>query len=406
MGTVLAEVNVNNHSLLTKEYNGQRVVTLSDIDLVHERENGTAKRTFQYNKHHFIPNEDYYEITRKEFGTTFAPNETIKGNPNLITYLFTESGYLMIAKSFTDDLAWDVQRRLVKSYFRLKEIVEEKKQEVAVQKSSSTPLDREELAAYMIYNGQIIDSMKEGNTTLLTGQLNVMTTMKDMFVDFIKAQTEFNNNVMNTINTLAQTMVTSQNALPVKEEATYVVPKTEISWKSEVFKKVNKYAKDNSSAPQSVLGKIYKRMKNKGINLDSYMNKYREETGLYNNTVINVIAHYDELRTEFEKELGALCNGENQEIPTSISAEAMKTPKAISSLVEQLKPKFGKTNSVVMRRVYKRFEEKTGTSLNIQRSLLAKNLGISNCSKAYAIYSDEKLMNTLMQVIKEMYEEV
>lgn len=275
----------------------------------------------------------------------------------------------------------------------------ENKQEVAVQKTPSDPLDREEIAALML-------CVKEGNDLLLTGQLNVMTAMKDMFTDFIKAQAEFNNNVMNTINTLAQTMATSQKSLPVKEEVTYVVPKTEIAWKSDVFKKVNKYAKDNSSAPQSVLGKIYKRMKNKGINLDSYMDKYREETGSYNNTVINVIAHYDELRTEFEKELGALCNGENQEIPMSISAEAMKTPKAISSLVEQLKPKFGKTNSVVMRRVYKRFEEKTGTSLNIQRSLLAKNLGISNCSKAYAIYSDEKLMNTLMQVIKEMYEEV
>ncbi len=31
--------------------------------------------------------------------------------------LVTESGYLMLVKSFTDDLAWKVQRELVKSYF-------------------------------------------------------------------------------------------------------------------------------------------------------------------------------------------------------------------------------------------------------------------------------------------------
>lgn len=32
--------------------------------------------------------------------------------------LVTESGYLMLAKSFTDDLAWKVQRELVNNYFR------------------------------------------------------------------------------------------------------------------------------------------------------------------------------------------------------------------------------------------------------------------------------------------------
>ena len=35
--------------------------------------------------------------------------------------LITESGYLMLVKSFTDDLSWDVQRELVKCYFRVKE---------------------------------------------------------------------------------------------------------------------------------------------------------------------------------------------------------------------------------------------------------------------------------------------
>ncbi|MCR2683492.1 hypothetical protein NSP16_24280, partial [Salmonella enterica] len=34
-----------------------------------------------------------------------------------VTFL-TESGYLMLAKSLTDDLAWQVQRDLVNSYFR------------------------------------------------------------------------------------------------------------------------------------------------------------------------------------------------------------------------------------------------------------------------------------------------
>lgn len=32
--------------------------------------------------------------------------------------LMTEAGYLMLVKSFTDDLAWSVQRQLVNGYFR------------------------------------------------------------------------------------------------------------------------------------------------------------------------------------------------------------------------------------------------------------------------------------------------
>ena len=47
-----------------------------------------------------------------EFGIA-APNGLV---------LITESGYLMLVKSFTDDLAWKVQRELVKTYFRAKEI--------------------------------------------------------------------------------------------------------------------------------------------------------------------------------------------------------------------------------------------------------------------------------------------
>ena len=35
------------------------------------------------------------------------------------TTLMTEQGYLMLVKSFTDDLAWKVQRQLVNNYFRV-----------------------------------------------------------------------------------------------------------------------------------------------------------------------------------------------------------------------------------------------------------------------------------------------
>ena len=112
---------VNSQDMVIKDYQGKRVITFKDIDSAHERQEGTAKRNYLANKKHFIEGVDYLSMTRREFGTNFVPNKKVVGNPNLPTLLFTESGYLMLVKSFTDELAWKVQRQLVNTYFRHKD---------------------------------------------------------------------------------------------------------------------------------------------------------------------------------------------------------------------------------------------------------------------------------------------
>lgn len=114
----MAEIEkINNTELSVKVYQGQRVVTFKDIDTVHERPEGTAKRNFNTNKNHFIEDEDFFTIGKKDVGTDFVQTYGFSDNaPSGM--LITEQGYLMLVKSFTDDLAWDVQRQLVKSYFR------------------------------------------------------------------------------------------------------------------------------------------------------------------------------------------------------------------------------------------------------------------------------------------------
>lgn len=109
------ELTINNTSIQVKEYNGQHVVTFKDIDAVHSRPDGTASRNFRANKNHFIEYEDFYKITPDEFRRTFGDMD--KRQQNDIT-LITETGYLMLVKSFKDDLAWDVQRMLVNTYFK------------------------------------------------------------------------------------------------------------------------------------------------------------------------------------------------------------------------------------------------------------------------------------------------
>lgn len=224
-------IEVNNQILTVKEYEGSRVVTFKDIDMVHERPEGTARKRFNDNKNHFIEDVDYFSIPfndhpengqsifemaatmEADVGIDYSgfiyiaidPNnglikigrttnkakrrisslnvgrtdkiveyeyyackdvlkaeknihkilsyarrtgewfdldisearEIIKEETNKVdenydptkrhrggcranTVLITESGYLMLVKSFTDDLAWDVQRKLVNSYFNKK----------------------------------------------------------------------------------------------------------------------------------------------------------------------------------------------------------------------------------------------------------------------------------------------
>lgn len=112
-------VHIGKSDISVKEYNGQRVVTFKDIDTVHQRAEGTARKRFNDNKRHLIEGEDYFvrktDEAKEEYGI-IAPNGLV---------LLTESGYLMLVKSFTDDLAWDVQRKLVSSYFKVKELASE-----------------------------------------------------------------------------------------------------------------------------------------------------------------------------------------------------------------------------------------------------------------------------------------
>lgn len=119
-------VKIGEHEISAKMYMGQRVVTFKDIDTVHERPEGTARRNFATNKERFIEGTDYFVVTPEILEKSKMYEKRTSGiesvNPRG-TALITESGYLMLVKSFTDNLAWKVQRDLVSSYFRIKESI-------------------------------------------------------------------------------------------------------------------------------------------------------------------------------------------------------------------------------------------------------------------------------------------
>lgn len=134
MAQEMTAVMINDTPLFIKEYNGKRVVTLKDIDTVHGKSEGTARKRFNDHRDRFIEGEDYFvrnaDEAKIEFGVV-APNGLI---------LMAQSGYLMLVKVFNDDLSWQVQRELVNGYFYA---VETKKKATKPQKA---PLSDDELA--------------------------------------------------------------------------------------------------------------------------------------------------------------------------------------------------------------------------------------------------------------------
>lgn len=112
-------IHIQNSDISVKEYRGQRVVTFKDVDLVHERADGTARATFNRNKDRFKEGEDYFvceTYEAKELFNVSAPNGIC---------LLTEQGYLMLVKPFSDDLSWAVQRQLVNGYFKARKLATE-----------------------------------------------------------------------------------------------------------------------------------------------------------------------------------------------------------------------------------------------------------------------------------------
>lgn len=95
--------------LPVKEIKGQRVVSYKQIAELHQTQEVNLRNNFKNNRKYFIEGIDYFQ--QKEHNTD---------SKNLLhtKLYFTESGYLMLVKSLTDDLSWAVQRELVNGYFR------------------------------------------------------------------------------------------------------------------------------------------------------------------------------------------------------------------------------------------------------------------------------------------------
>ena len=170
---------VNDKKLQAKEFKGKRVVTFKEIDFVHERAEGTAKRNFSENKKYFIENIDYFIAKKSDFEK--YENHTLE-IPNRGLTLITEIGYLMLVKSLTDNLAWTVQRELINNYFRVKReefslptTYKEALQHllVKVEENEKLQIENEEMKPKVSYHDKVLNPEKLVTTTDIAKDLGM-----------------------------------------------------------------------------------------------------------------------------------------------------------------------------------------------------------------------------------------
>ena len=114
----MSTITINNKEVTKVEYDGIPVMTVDVIADLHEKEYRKVVQGFKRHFSRFDENIHYFRITNSD-----SENEMkylFKTNNQKEVFLFTEKGYLKLSKLFNDKLSWQIQDKLIDSYFRLK----------------------------------------------------------------------------------------------------------------------------------------------------------------------------------------------------------------------------------------------------------------------------------------------
>lgn len=95
-------IKIKGKDIFIKEQDGQRVVTFSDIDKIHNRPPHTARSYFYQNITMFKQNKDFI---------------LFEGNKGRILHMITASGYLVFRKLHLNDMDDEIIKEMLSSYF-------------------------------------------------------------------------------------------------------------------------------------------------------------------------------------------------------------------------------------------------------------------------------------------------
>lgn len=182
-------VTINNTALSPIEFRGERVLTFKMIDKIHTEEptnglvnhihqskaEGRAKKNFANNRTHFILDEDYFIASMKEARQLAGVH-----SPNGLT-LLTESGYLLLAKTLNDKQAWSIQKTLIRTYFRAKDLEVPVQQEIVMHQPE-------------VVKSSEIAQMQQAMIAMTTGLTASMAKMADSMAHIAQAMQQGQHN--------------------------------------------------------------------------------------------------------------------------------------------------------------------------------------------------------------------
>ena len=102
-------------------YRDDPVVTFAMVDAIHQRPDGTARRTFNENRERFVEGEDFLTLNQPDEIRTLGFTRPQGGTPATVI-LITRRGYLKLVKPLTDDRAWEVQGEMIDRYFAVERL--------------------------------------------------------------------------------------------------------------------------------------------------------------------------------------------------------------------------------------------------------------------------------------------
>ena len=177
-------VKINGNSIEQIVYKNQPVITLRMMDELHKRPLDTARKAFNRHKDHLIENEDYFVIPYEQWSNFLVVqnmDDQKGGHKSSMTFL-TQTGYLLLVKSFTDQKAWEIQRELVNVYFQTRQSkttpIDEKLDQLAKLKRIKSALSKQE---YEVIKADVLQNMGYIEITKQNYQ-SVMVQLLDLLV--------------------------------------------------------------------------------------------------------------------------------------------------------------------------------------------------------------------------------
>lgn len=291
-------------------------------------------------------------------------------------------------------------------------------------KTPITPLDREELAAYMMCNAQMIDSYKASTDAVLSRQTECLNTMVGVLKNFTEIESQKTGtygamleNNLNALKLTADTIEQTMKNIPSLISSVSIgnrSPQTEnTTWKEESMKRVYEVVNNTKQDKKIILRRIYDKMKKNGVSIDNEISAYMRRHNIRNVNqvfVINVIAENNYLCAKFDDAFNELFKPyNNKEETRSVLVEKSRLdytsmPENISLMAKKMIPKHGKTLARVMINVYKNFETETGINTKDYLKGYGVKTGRHTANKAWVICQDPKLEKSLIGVMTKMAE--